>query len=128
MILVILLPAGMAEARLVITPITLHKDERAGSFARLEVFLRRGSRKERGRMGSVGSKILMKVLRKHLRRMTRYRFMSIDERAEHNEEESSLTCLWSGGGGGLTKFGCWMRALRGGCSDGLHSRLCGLGP
>jgi hypothetical protein len=40
MILVILLPAGMAEARLVITPITLHKDERAGSFARLEVFLK----------------------------------------------------------------------------------------
>jgi hypothetical protein len=98
--------------------------------SKTSAYLRRGSRKERGRMGSVGSKILMKVLsrrRKHVRRITRYRFMSTDERAEHNEEESSLTCLWSGGGGGLTKFGCWMRTLRDGCSDGLHSCLCGLG-
>lgn len=80
-------------------------------------------------MGSVGSKTLMKVInriRKHLERK-RYRSLSTDERAERNEEELLLTRLCSGGGGGLTKVGFWMRAVRGGRSDGLHSRLCGLG-
>jgi hypothetical protein len=98
-----------SEARLVITLITLRKDERAGSFARSEEFrkgnvktgwaktvrerqegtkisayLRGTSRKDKGRMGSVGSKTLMKVInriRKHLERK-RYRSLCTDERAE----------------------------------------------